>query len=127
MRSPVSHTIRMILVACSFTAACGMMTPEARLRSEIFWEDAKACEGRYRTLHIDRIDMEGNVGLHADAESRQELPAFNECYRKGLRAEVETRRKAGIAVPELPSDPRADVDCHRTSAGDSVNTEGISR
>lgn len=110
MRSPVSLTIRMILVACSFTAACGTMTPEARLRSEIFWEAAKACESRYRTLHIDRIDTEGNVSLHADAESRHELPAFNECYRKGLRAEVETRRKAGIEVPEMPTDPSADLD-----------------
>ena len=86
------------------------MSPEARLRSEMFWEAAKMCESRYRTLHIDRIDTEGNVGLHADAESRHELPAFNECYRKELKAGVEAKRKAGIEVPDMPTDPSADVD-----------------
>ena len=34
---------------------------------------------RYRTLHVDQIDSEGNVRMHADAESRIDVPRFNEC------------------------------------------------
>lgn len=94
-----------------FAHGCETMTPDAHLRSEIFWEAAKACESRFRTLHIDRIDLEGNVSLRADAESRVELPAFNRCYREGLRTRIEERRRAGLAVPEMPAEePSADLD-----------------
>jgi hypothetical protein len=106
MRSPVS----LCMLALLFVAGCETMTPEARLRSEIFWDAAKACESRYRTLHIDRIDSEGNVSLHADAESRHELPAYNACYQDGVRTQVEARRKAGLTVPEMPQEPTADLD-----------------
>ncbi len=107
MRSPVGPCILALL----FAAGCETMTPDARLRHEIFWEAAKACESRYRTLHIDRIDTDGNVSLHADAESRVELPAYNACYRDGVRAQIEARRKAGLTVPEMPQqEPTADLD-----------------
>lgn len=107
MRSPVS----LCMLALLFVAGCATMTPEARLRSEIFWDAAKACESRYRTLHIDRIDSEGNVSMHADAESRMDVPRFNECYRAGLRAHIEDRRRAGLTVPEMPTqEPTAELD-----------------
>jgi hypothetical protein len=102
--------IRCILVVLVF-AACESMSPDARLRSEIFWDAAKACESRFRTLHIDRIDSEGNVSMHADAESRMDLPRFNECYREGLRARIEDRRRAGLTVPDMPvPEPSAELD-----------------
>jgi hypothetical protein len=100
-----------LVLALSLAAGCGMMTPEIRLRSDLFWEAATACESRYRTLHIDRIDSEGNVSLRGDAESRQELPAFNACYRERLRAQVDARRQAGLTIPEMPvQEPTADLD-----------------
>jgi hypothetical protein len=91
--------------------ACATMTPEARLKDEIYWEAAKECESRYRTLHLDRIDLDGSASMHADAESRHELPAFNECYRQGVRTRAEKRRQAGLPVPEtLNQEPTADLD-----------------
>ncbi len=94
-----------------FFPACASMTPEARVSDEIFWEAAKACESRHRTLHLDRIDSDGGVTMHADAETRHELPAFTECYRKGVRAGAEKRRQAGLPVPEtLNLEPTAEID-----------------
>lgn|SRR5262245_10443695 len=111
MHPLVSRSIFVILSALLFSAGCQSMTPEARARADIFWDAAKACETRYRTLHIDRIDPDGNVNMHADADSRQELPAFNECYRQGIQAQIEARRKAGQTVPEMPpGEPTADLD-----------------
>jgi hypothetical protein len=110
VESVTNRSASVILVALLFAAGCGTMTPEARTRSEIFWEAAKPCESRYRTLHIDRIDSDGNVSMHADAESRHELPAFNECYRQGIRAQVEASKRAGLPVPDMPQDPTADLD-----------------
>ena len=81
------------------------------MSDEIFWEAAKACEARYRTLHLNRIDADGNVTMHADAESRHELPAFTECYRQGVRTRVEKRRQSGLPVPEtLNREPGAELD-----------------
>ena len=111
MHAPVGPSIVLASIAFLCAAGCESMTPEARLRSEIFWDAAKVCESRYRTLHLDRIDSEGNVSMHADAESRHELPAFNACYRQGLREQVEARQKAGLTVPEMPAqEPTADLD-----------------
>jgi hypothetical protein len=56
--------------------ACATMTPDARIADEIYWDAAKVCEFRYRSLHLDRIDTDGNASLHADAETRMDLPAF---------------------------------------------------
>ena len=99
------------ILALLVAAGCETATPDARLRHEVFWDAAKACESRYRTLHIDRIDSDGNVSLRADAESRAELPAYTECYRNGVRAQIESRRKAGLTIPDMPAEePTADLD-----------------
>ena len=99
------------LTAGLLLSACGSMTPEKRIADEIYWEAAKECESRHRTLHLDRIDSEGNASVHADAESRIELPAFNACYQKGVRARAEKRRQAGLPVPDsLNLEPTADLD-----------------
>jgi len=99
------------LLAGLLLSACGSMTPEKRIADEIYWEAAKECESSHRTLHLDRIDSEGNASMHADAESRIELPAFNACYQKGVRARAEKRRQAGLPVPDsLNLEPTADLD-----------------
>jgi len=99
-----------LVIPTAFLLAAGCMTSEARVRHEMFWDAAKPCESRYRTLHIDRIDADGNVSMHADAESRHELPAFNECYRQGVREQIEAKKRAGLAVPDMPQEPTADLD-----------------
>jgi hypothetical protein len=99
------------MAALLFFPACGSMTPEKRIADEIYWEAAKECESRHRTLHLDRIDSEGNVSVHADAESRIELPAFNTCYQRAVRARAEKRRQADLPVPDtLNLEPTADLD-----------------
>jgi hypothetical protein len=100
-----------VITGLLFFPACATMTPEAQLSNEIFWQAAKECESRYRTLHLDRIDTDGNVTMHADAETRHELPAFTECYRQGVRTRAEKRRQAGLPVPEtLNQEPTAEID-----------------
>lgn len=100
-----------IAVALLCLAACATMPPEAQLRNEIFWEAAKECESRHRTLHLDLIDPGGNVTMHADAESRHELRPFLECYRRAVRARVEQRRQAGLPIPKtLNQEPTAEID-----------------
>jgi len=56
--------------------ACASSTTDTRIAGGIYWKAAKACEPRYRTLHLDRIDSDGNASMHADADSRMELPVF---------------------------------------------------
>jgi hypothetical protein len=91
--------------------ACASMTPDQKTRNDLYWDAAKEYEGRFRTLHLDRIDSEGNVSLHVDAESRQELPAFNACYRAAVKKQMERRKQAGLAIPDgLNEEPTADLD-----------------
>jgi hypothetical protein len=94
------------------TAGCAStMSPEARLRNEVFWDAARECESRYRTLHLDRIDIGGGISMHADAETRSELEPFLQCYRQGVRDRVEQRRHAGLQVPDtLAEEPTAEID-----------------
>jgi hypothetical protein len=101
MRLP-TRALSTAACATLLTLACSTMAPpDARLRTEIFWEAAVACESRYRTLHLDRVDMDGNVTLHADAESRQELAQFTQCYRAGVQTRIDRRQQDGLPVPDV--------------------------
>ena len=42
-------------------AGCVSMTPEQRLSHEIFLDAAGHCESRYHTLHVDQVDLDGNL------------------------------------------------------------------
>jgi hypothetical protein len=87
------------------------MTPEQKMVHEIFVEVAGHCESRYHTIHVDRIDLEGGVKIHADAESRSEYRPFVACYVEGLKARAEARRKAGLPVLEsLTREPDVELD-----------------
>ena len=89
----------------------GCATWARDVRTEIYWDAAVQCESRYRTLHVDRVDMDGTVTLHADAESRHELAPFTDCYRKAVQARIERRRQAGVEVPDtLNREPTVEVD-----------------
>jgi hypothetical protein len=96
--------------AVLLAGGCASSTRDG-LRVEIYWDAAVECESRYRTLHLDHVDMDGNVTMHADAESRHELQAFTDCYRKGVQARIERRRQAGLEVPDtLNREPTAEID-----------------
>jgi hypothetical protein len=81
-------------------AGCVSLTPEQKVAHQTFMEAAYQCESRYHTIHVDQIDLEGSLQIHADADSRGEYQAFVTCYHEGLRARVEARRKAGLDIPE---------------------------
>jgi len=102
----------MIAAALLLGAACaGLVTPEQQASHEIFVEAAHQCESRYHTLHVDLVDLEGNLKLHADADSRGEYRYFVACYHDGLRARADARRKAGLPVPEgLTREPDVELD-----------------
>jgi len=98
-----------VVVAGLLLGGCETMgsSPE----SALYWEAGKECEGRYRTIHLDRIDTEGNASAHADADSRIELPAFTQCYRDAIQKHAEELRKTGGSVPEgLSNGQSVDID-----------------
>ncbi|HTY80455.1 MAG TPA: hypothetical protein VMI34_21690 [Candidatus Bathyarchaeia archaeon] len=89
------------LVALLGAACAGVaMTPEQKVAHEIFVEVAYRCESRFHTIHVDTVDPEGGLQIHSDADSRTEFRPFVACYQDGLKARVESMRKAGQAVPE---------------------------
>ena len=102
------------LLAVVTLGACAT-TPETKLRNEVFldvyWTAARACEDRYRTLHVDRIALDGGLTVSADANSRIDAAGFRECYWTGVPKQIERRREAGLAVPEtINLHPDIDID-----------------
>jgi hypothetical protein len=81
-------------------AGCVTLTPEQKLSHELFVEASGYCESRYHTIHVDQVGVDGSLQIHADAESRGEYPGFVACYHKTLKDFAESRRKAGLPVPE---------------------------
>jgi len=97
--------VTMVTLLCY--AGCAGMA-ESRARGEVYWGAAKVCEGHYRTIHIDRIDSEGNVTAHSDADTRSELQAFTACYHDEVSKVV---GKGGPGVPaNLNKEPGVDLD-----------------
>ena len=88
------------LMAVLLVTGCVTLTPEQKLAHQIFVEAAYQCESRYHTIHVDQIDLEGALQIHADADSRSEYRAFVMCYHQALNAQVEVRRRVGLEVPE---------------------------
>jgi hypothetical protein len=106
------QTLPMLVTAAMVLAGCASnMSPEAKLRNDVFWEAATQCESKYRTLHLDRIDIDGGITMHADAETRSELQPFKDCYRQAVKDRIEKRQKAGLPIPaELNVEPTVDLD-----------------
>jgi nucleotide-binding universal stress UspA family protein len=108
MRDTTIFITTMVLIGLS---GCTTMTPEARIRNEVFWDAAKECESQYHSLHLDNVDPGGHLTMHADAETRIELAPFRKCYREAVRTRVEQRRRAGEPVPDtLLEEPTAEID-----------------
>jgi len=92
---------RSMTVAALLLGGCAAsMTPEQKAMHQIFVEVAHRCESRFRTIHVDQVDLEGGLKISSDADSRTEYRAFVGCYVDGLKAHAEARRKAGLEVPE---------------------------
>ena len=92
------HWARTVLaLAC---AGCATMTSEQKMVHELFVEAAGKCESRYHTIHVDQVSLDGSLQIHADAESRGQYPGFVACYHEALKAAAESRRKAGLPVPD---------------------------
>jgi len=92
------HWARTVLaLAC---AGCATMTPEQKIAHELYVEAAGKCESRYHTIHVDQVSLDGSLEIHADAESRGQYPGFVACYHEALKAAAESRRKAGLPVPD---------------------------
>jgi len=103
---------RIALVASLVGAGCAAnLTPEQKAAHEIFVEAAHQCESRFHTIHVDLVDLDGGLKIHADADSRTEYRPFVACYTEGVKARAEARRKAGQPVPEaLLREPDVELD-----------------
>lgn len=78
---------------------------------DVYWAVASECEGRYRTLHVERIATDGGLSVSAAANSRIEAADFRNCYWSGVTARVERRRAAGLPVPpDVNLHPGIDID-----------------
>jgi hypothetical protein len=109
--------MRLVMAALGIALTVGgcASTPETRLRDEVFldvyWTAARDCENRYRTLHVDRIALDGGLSVSADANTRIDAAGFRECYWTGVPKLVEARRAAGRAVPDnINLHPDIDID-----------------
>jgi hypothetical protein len=107
----VDRRIAMLVTALSLAGCAMALTPEQKMLHELFVEAAHQCESRYHTIHVDQVDLDGGVKIHADADSRSEYRAFVNCYVEGLKARAEARRKAGLDVPDaLTREPDVELD-----------------
>ena len=59
----------MVLAGALLGVGCAAhMTPEQKMAHELFVQVAGSCENRYHTIHVDQIDSEGSLKIHADAQ-----------------------------------------------------------
>jgi hypothetical protein len=81
---------RLMLLACVplWTGCAGNMTPEQTMAHEIFVQVASHCESRYHTIHVDQIDLDGGLKIHADADSStvHSSPATSRASRRARRS-----------------------------------------
>ena len=104
-------SLRIAMLVALVGAGCANLTPEQKAMHELFLDVAYQCETRFHTIHVDQVDLEGGVQIHADADSRTEYRPFVACYSEGLKARAEALRKAGKPVPDaLLREPDVQLD-----------------
>lgn len=100
----------LIVGGCAGASAPGDATRGA-VFLDVYWEGARACESRFGTLRIDRVEQDGALTLTAAADSRSELRDFTVCYHREVASRVERRRAAGLSVPAgLDLTPSVEID-----------------
>jgi len=97
IRAAHGWVVALLVVGCA-------TTPEDRLRyalaTDVYWDAARECESRFRSLHRKTVAVNGNLDLDVDAGQTHEVPYFAKCYWEGIAARVEKRRAAGLPMPE---------------------------
>ncbi len=91
------------------------LSPEANLRDnlsvDLYWDARRECEGRYRTLHLVRVNQDGDLTLDAAANSTSELRRFIECDHPGVRKRADLRHQKGQSLPDgLNPQPAIELD-----------------
>ncbi len=94
---------RALRLAALLLAGCAT-TPEGRLRNalvtDVYWDAARECEHRFRSLHLKSVGVNGDLDLDVDAGQTHDIAYFAKCYWAGIEARVEKRRSAGVPMPE---------------------------
>ena len=91
------------------------LSPEANLRDNLsvnlYWDARRECAGRYRTLHLVRVNQDGDLTVDAAADWTSELRRFNECDHQGVRKRADLRRQKGQPPPNgLNLHPAVELD-----------------
>jgi hypothetical protein len=90
---------------------CATMTPEERSAFGVYWDAARECEQRYRNLHVDRVQSNGDVSLSAELDLPRNLAEFTQCYHDGIRDAVVRRERSGQPVLQtLNPNPAVELD-----------------
>jgi hypothetical protein len=88
------------LAGLLLAAGCAGLGPEHDPTIAIYWDAARECEDRHRTIHLDRVSRDGDVSAEADAQSRIDRAPFTRCYHEGIARRVEEWRRQGKPLPE---------------------------
>ena len=112
MRVSADANDALLCMSLIFIYGCAL-SPETKLQneiiSEVYWEAARGCP--HRAFHIDRISLNGDLTLRVDSGRTADVPWFIECYRQGIAARIDARRKGGQPVPDWVNlAPEVDVD-----------------
>jgi hypothetical protein len=95
--------MRRLVVVVSLALAGCATTPEGRLRqtlvTDVYWDAARECEHRFRSLHLKTLGTNGDLDLDVDAGQTHDIPAFAQCYWAGIEKRVDARRTAGLPMP----------------------------
>lgn len=94
---------------------CASLSLEANFRDDLsvdlYWDARRQCEDRYRTLHLVRVNQDGELTLDAAADSASELRQFIECHHQGVRKRADLRRQKGRPLPDgLKLQPAVELD-----------------
>ena len=91
------------------TIGCAM-SPEMRLRQDIYEGAARACDAQFPSVQMARVGMEGSLSVDVQAGQTQDVPGFARCYWEGIAQRVEHRRQAGLPLPDsLDLKPSVDI------------------
>jgi hypothetical protein len=101
--------VRALSLVGLLTIGCAM-SPEMRLRQDIYEGAARACDAQFPSVQMARVGMEGSLSVDVQAGQTQDVPGFARCYWQGIAQRVEHRRQAGLPLPDsLDLKPSVDI------------------
>ena len=78
------------VVVLALLSGCASTAPEEAAMRDLAWDAATRCAAGKNIL-VDRVDSYLRVWTLLPQGGQQDVPAFNECYRNGIRAELAKR------------------------------------